>query len=86
MRARAAVLACAIAASVVASTSGIARAEPATQDLTAPGAQPAAPSTTTPATPSPTERPIVVWPTLTPAGDEVGATPLHKPGPTEGGI
>jgi hypothetical protein len=30
--------------------------------------------------------PVVVWPTLTPAGDEVGATAVHKPGPGEGAI
>lgn len=30
------------------------------------------------------EQAVVVWPTLTPAGDEVGATAVHKPGPGEG--
>ncbi len=32
------------------------------------------------------EHPVVVWPTLTPAGDDVGATALHKPGAGEGAI
>jgi len=85
MRARAAILACVAIASAVVSTSAVARAEPATQDATAsPASPPAAPSTTTP--PSPIDKPIVVWPTLTPAGDEVGATSIHKPGPTEGSV
>jgi len=26
---------------------------------------------------------VVVWPTMTPAGDEAGALPLHRPGPAE---
>jgi hypothetical protein len=29
------------------------------------------------------EKPIVVWPTLTPAGDEAGQTAVHKPQPTD---
>jgi len=29
---------------------------------------------------------IVVWPTLTPAGDDVGGTAVHKPGPSEGAV
>src|SRR5262249_18717877 len=32
------------------------------------------------------DRLVVVWPTLTPAGDDVGATAVHKPGPGEGAI
>lgn len=32
------------------------------------------------------DKPIVVWPTLTPAGDDVGATAVHKPAPTEGSV
>src|SRR5687767_13719017 len=32
------------------------------------------------------DKPIVVWPTLTPAGDDVGATAVHKPAPTEGPV
>lgn len=32
------------------------------------------------------ERPIVVWPTLTPAGDDAGSVPLHKPAPAEGSL
>ena len=32
------------------------------------------------------EKSIVVWPTLTPAGDEAGQTALHKPAPTEGAV
>ena len=88
MRARAAVIACAIVASTVASTTSAARAEPTTQDVipdaTSPS-PPQAPSTST-STPSEADKPIVVWPTLTPAGDEVGATSVHKPGPAEGSI
>jgi hypothetical protein len=32
------------------------------------------------------EKPIVVWPTLTPAGDDPSAAPLHRPAPTEGAV
>lgn len=32
------------------------------------------------------EKPVVVWPTLTPAGDGVGDTPLHKPTAGEGNV
>lgn len=42
-----------------------------------------------PASPSPApiaDRPIVVWPALTPAGDDVGPTAVHKPSPTEGAV
>lgn len=51
-------------------------------------AQSPAPSGTTEAQPPPpppsvAEKPIVVWPTLTPAGDEPGQTALHKPGPAD---
>jgi len=51
-------------------------------------AQPPAPSgadvaPSPPAPPSVAEKPIVVWPTLTPAGDEPGQTALHKPGPAD---
>lgn len=34
--------------------------------------------------PQPAERSIVVWPTLSPAGDDSTLSPLHKPGPSEG--
>ncbi len=37
-------------------------------------------------TPSVADKPIVVWPTLTPAGDDVGGTAVHKPGPGEGSM
>lgn len=36
--------------------------------------------------PASDDRPIVVWPTLTPAGDDAGQVPLHKPAPTEGTV
>lgn len=40
-----------------------------------------------PVSPTPAlDKPIVVWPTLTPAGDDVGGTAVHKPGPGEGSI
>jgi hypothetical protein len=32
------------------------------------------------------DKPIVVWPTLTPAGDDVGSIALHKPATTEGPV
>ena len=43
----------------------------------------------TPAAPPPppdanVDKPIVVWPTLTPAGDDPSASPLHRPSPSEG--
>jgi hypothetical protein len=53
----------------------------------APAAPPAAPAA--PIAPSPSaaeEKPIVVWPTLTPAGDDAGQVPLHKPAATEGSV
>ena len=34
----------------------------------------------------PADRPIVVWPTLTPAGDDSAAVPVHKPGAGEGAV
>jgi hypothetical protein len=43
----------------------------------------------TPAPPLPPrdiEKSIVVWPTLTPAGDDAGSAPLHKPAPAEGAV
>ncbi|MDB4941627.1 MAG: hypothetical protein JWP97_1161 [Labilithrix sp.] len=54
--------------------------EPALVDLQAPdrGVAPPAPPA------NDADKPIVVWPTLTPAGDEVGALPLHRPIATEG--
>ncbi len=44
------------------------------------GAEPAAPAAEA------RKAPVVVWPTLTPAGDAPGETPLHKPKPTEGHV
>ena len=32
------------------------------------------------------DKSIVVWPTLTPAGDDAGQIPLHKPAPVEGTV
>ena len=32
------------------------------------------------------DRSVVVWPTLTPAGDDSGQASLHKPAPTEGAV
>src|SRR5882762_3406016 len=32
------------------------------------------------------DKPIVVWPTLTPAGDDAGGVALHIPGVSEGGV
>lgn len=44
----------------------------------------AAPPATEPERPE--EKPIVVWPTLTPAGDDPSGAPLHKPAATEGAV
>jgi len=86
MRARRTLIACAIAASTVALSTSQARAEPASQDEAPTTPAPPPPPVVGTQPPSPTDKPIVVWPTLTPAGDEVGATSVHKPGPTEGSI
>lgn len=55
-----------------------------------PAPSPPAPSPPAPSPPAPSppiaDKPIVVWPTLTPAGDESGQVPLHKPAPTEGAV
>jgi hypothetical protein len=54
---------------------------------TAAAQEPSPPPDAEPAAPTPTEhRPIVVWPTLTPAGDDAGATPIHRPAPNEGQV
>lgn len=50
----------------------------------APAETPADPSSSTSA--PATDKPIVVWPTLTPAGDEFPGVLLHKPTPAEGTI
>src|SRR5689334_126484 len=87
MRARVLLLACAIVASAV-SASPRAFAETETEEPTTPAATPPlspSPGMTAPPA-SQGDKPIVVWPTLTPAGDEVGATALHKPAPGEGAI
>lgn len=71
-------------AAVVASILGVVlAATPASADEATPP-----PADTAPAEPPPStaKRPIVVWPTLTPAGDEAGATPLHRPAPGEGQV
>lgn len=45
----------------------------------------AAPDPSADPAPAPaSERPVVVWPVLTPAGDDVGGSAVHKPGPSEG--
>lgn len=43
-------------------------------------------SETTPGATQDAEKPIVVWPTLTPAGDDPNAAALHKPGASEGNV
>lgn len=55
-------------------------APPASADATTSPPPPPPPDDTT------TARSIVVWPTLTPAGDDSGQAPLHKPAPTEGAV
>jgi hypothetical protein len=59
----------------------------ATSARPAPAADPVAPpeqELLPPSEPRAAEKSIVVWPTLTPAGDESGQAALHKPSPTEG--
>ncbi len=96
MRARDVILACAIVTSTLGLRSSDARAADEEADsTTTPAETPPAPAspTTSPA-PEPSsasaapvaDKPIVVWPTLTPAGDEVSGAPLHKPAPAEGTI
>jgi hypothetical protein len=54
------------------------------KDLAPPAPPPNAAKSTGPDTS--VEKTVVVWPTLTPAGDDVAATAVHKPGPGEGPI
>ncbi len=53
-------------------------------DTEPPPAAPAAPAPPLP--PRDAEKSIVVWPTLTPAGDDAGQAALHKPAPAEGSV
>jgi hypothetical protein len=46
---------------------------------------PGEPAALAPAQPA-ADRSIVVWPTLSPAGDDPGMAALHKPSPTEGAV
>ncbi len=46
----------------------------------------APPESETPLPATSAERQIVVWPTLTPAGDDAGSIPLHKPASAEGSV
>ena len=70
-------IALASAALVVATTGPASALEPEAP------VDPAAPA---PPPPSSNEKSIVVWPTLTPAGDEAGSAPLHKPSAAEGAV
>lgn len=76
---RAIVLGCVVAAS----TSSIAFAADEPQALS-PFEDTTSSSTTTPE--GVAAKPIVVWPTLTPVGDEMGATAAHRPDPSDGAI
>ncbi|MBX3186264.1 MAG: hypothetical protein KF819_04580 [Labilithrix sp.] len=49
-------------------------------------AHPAQVTTEDDRSPRSTDKPIVVWPTLTPAGDEASPVALHKPAATEGAV
>ncbi|HVJ94893.1 MAG TPA: hypothetical protein VM580_34160, partial [Labilithrix sp.] len=84
MRARAALLACAIVAGSTTTYRSLARAAEENQGPTArtPTAAPPAPASPAPQA----DKPIVVWPTLTPAGDDVTGGAAHKPTPNEGAI
>jgi hypothetical protein len=84
MRARAVFLACALLAMGV-GVSSVARAAEENQEAIAPPSSTPQPPATSPATPE-SDKPIVVWPTLTLAGDDVGGTAVHKPGPSEGSV
>jgi hypothetical protein len=79
----AAVVAC-VAVGVLHAAPSIAHAAEENPDTTTPTTPP--PTTTTPLPPPAADKPVVVWPTLTPAGDDVGGTAVHKPGPGEGAI
>lgn len=88
MDARAAVLACAVITNALACHTTLARAasdlRQGMDDTTA--TAPARPPATSAPHSSATDRPIVVWPTLTPSGDEAAATSAHKPGPMDGSL
>lgn len=62
-----------------------ARADGPAEARAAPAAAPAEASTSAAAEVT-ADKAIVVWPTLTPAGDDAGQVPLHKPAPTEGSV
>ena len=74
------------AAIVLATTRAALASEPEPPPPPPPGttAQPSAPAPPLP--PRDVEKSIVVWPTLTPAGDDGGSAPLHKPAPAEGSV
>lgn len=67
---------------MIATTASVAGAR---ESLAAQELAPNAPTVDAAPTPS-TNKPIVVWPTLTPAGDDAGPTALHKPTTTEGSV
>jgi hypothetical protein len=48
--------------------------------------EPVPPPVASAPTPEREDAALVVWPTLTPAGDDVGGTAVHKPGPSEGSV
>jgi hypothetical protein len=85
MRARVLVTACAIVAGIVTGSSSVAHAAEEIKDAHA-----SAPTTSTPPStvtpPNAEDKPIVVWPTLTPAGDDPSGTALHRPLPGDGTI
>ena len=81
MRARTSSVAFALALAVLLAFAPDADAkdEPRTEADTTP---PPPPSSTAPAA----AKPVVVWPTLTPAGDDTGTVSLHKPAASEGRV
>ena len=86
MRCRRALAAIAGSLAALAVVTGNARNAMAAEPEVTP--DPSAAPVASPAPPAPTaaDKPIVVWPTLTPAGDDAGQIALHKPAPVEGAV
>ena len=82
-------LSCALASTalVLATTSlAAAQAPPEPSPAASSGTPTVATTEAPPPPPVDAEKPIVVWPTLTPAGDDAGSVALHKPAAAEGNV